>query len=268
MAHLLLLYQKLRLQREENHAQYELLKMTGLKDRIHRQIDRKQKFYNKKMTNLDSMVQRMKSSAKLYFNSVFGMSSNMVNTNPYAYAGGAQNNMGIMQVLAQAFQAGQTNSKVFNTMDEYMAFTNSNYKQGLNADGKTVFVQQNEEADENGRYNVDYDSPEQVEIREKMQEASRLQNQAYQQYTMNQNNCNIACTNYENNISIWLEDQKAQIEAEQDAVLLPLQDAETEYDLEKQSLEVKLENIKERKQSIDKALGEAIRDSAPKFGLG
>jgi hypothetical protein len=47
-----------------------------------------------------------------------------------------------------------------------------------------------------------------------------------------------------------------------------LQDEENDYEMEKTSIETELEYIKERKQALESALTEGVKDSAPKFGLG
>ena len=95
---------------------------------------------------------------------------------------------------------------------------------------------------------------------------------AMQQAQMNQSQAQMMCqqmsSNYQNNVSIWLEAAKAQLEAEQDAALAPLEAEQTDMELEKESTETQLAYAKERLQALEQACSEGIKDSAPKFGLG
>ena len=73
---------------------------------------------------------------------------------------------------------------------------------------------------------------------------------------------------YQTNVSIWQQAMKAELEAEQDEALAPLQEQEEEWDLESQSAEVQLQDARARLDSIKEALKDGIKDSAPTFGLG
>ena len=73
---------------------------------------------------------------------------------------------------------------------------------------------------------------------------------------------------YQNRVSIWLEQAEAQLEAEQDAMLAPLEEQETEWDMEAQACETQLADARARLDGIKQALSEGIKDSAPTFGLG
>jgi hypothetical protein len=75
-------------------------------------------------------------------------------------------------------------------------------------------------------------------------------------------------TQYGNNVSIWLEAQKAQLEAEQDAALDPLSYEETMMELEKTQIEARLERIKQQEQSYSQLVSDEAKNSAPTFGLG
>lgn len=80
--------------------------------------------------------------------------------------------------------------------------------------------------------------------------------------------CQQMSQNYQNNVSIWLEAAKEQLEAEQDAALAPLEMEQTDMELEKESVETQLAYAKERLQSIEQACSEETKNAAPKFGLG
>ena len=89
------------------------------------------------------------------------------------------------------------------------------------------------------------------------------QMQSYRQMQVQQ-----MSSQYQSNVSIWLEAAKSQLEAEQDMALAPLEEQETEMDLDKESCEAQLADAKARLESIKQACSEGIKDSAPTFGLG
>ena len=99
--------------------------------------------------------------------------------------------------------------------------------------------------------------------------AFKMAMQAAQQ---NQSQANMMCQqmsqNYQNNVSIWLEAAKEQLEAEQDAALAHLEAEQTDMELDKESVETQLAYAKERLQSIEQACSEETKNAAPKFGLG
>ena len=73
---------------------------------------------------------------------------------------------------------------------------------------------------------------------------------------------------YNQNASIWLEAEKAALEEAQDAALAPLEEQETEWDMEKEVCETQLADARARLESISEALKDGIKNSAPTFGLG
>ena len=75
-------------------------------------------------------------------------------------------------------------------------------------------------------------------------------------------------SDYESNVSIWLEAEKARLEAEQDEALEPLNYQQTMWELDKNAAEAKLERIKQEREAYAKLRQEDGRDHAPKFGLG
>ena len=90
---------------------------------------------------------------------------------------------------------------------------------------------------------------------------------ANSQVSMMQGQCQAMQANYENQVSIWLDYQKEQLDAQQEWEMDLLAEEQQDYEMEKTCIESELELIKERKQAIEQQLGEAIKDSAPKFGL-
>lgn len=70
------------------------------------------------------------------------------------------------------------------------------------------------------------------------------------------------------NIQARLEMKQAQLEAEQDAVLTPLQYEETMMTLEKEQAQARLERIKANLETYTQLASEEAKNSAPTFGLG
>ena len=89
-----------------------------------------------------------------------------------------------------------------------------------------------------------------------------MQQQEAQRWAGNMN------TQYQQNVSIWLDSRKAELEAEQDAMLEPLSYQETMWELEKEQAELKLKRINAQLETYDQLLAQETEKSAPKFGLG
>ena len=120
--------------------------------------------------------------------------------------------------------------------------------------------------DKDGNYNingksVNIDDAKYTELNQKMMEVQMQEGQRQYMASSMQ-------SYYENAVSVWEEAAKAQLEAEQDAVLAPLQEQETDWELEEETVATQLESVKARLEAIESALSEEIKDSAPKFGLG
>jgi ABC-type molybdate transport system ATPase subunit len=120
----------------------------------------------------------------------------------------------------------------------------------------------NQKYDENNNPLYKDFSYEQVQAFTQAQQMAQMQQQQAQMWTQQ------ASQQYGNNVSIWLEAAKAQLEAEQDAALEPLSYQETMWELEKTQAETKLERIKAELESYNNLCKEEIQNSAPKFGLG
>jgi hypothetical protein len=79
--------------------------------------------------------------------------------------------------------------------------------------------------------------------------------------------CNQMSQQYDNNISIWLENQKAQLEEEQDEALEPLNMEDTMLDLEKEQIDARLTQINAEIESYTQLASQEAKNSAPTFGL-
>lgn len=271
MALLLAMYQKMRLIREKNQATYDLTKYSSKLDRVTKNIERVQKRYTSLFAQLDSQAKQMQSNATVQLQNMAGIGNNCVNINSYSGMNGF-----IYNVMSDIFKNGITGRKdrdgqplddiklgsdLFKRMyTEYMQnggqFAKV-YKEGADGKKTTEF-----ETDENGnpKYQGGY-SHEEVQAFFQAYQAGQMQQ------TQAQNWVNNATQQYGNNVSIWLENAKAQLEAEQDAVLEPLNYQETMWELEKTQAEAKLKRINDQLDSYDQLVSQESEKSAPTFGL-
>lgn len=259
MAFLMLLHEKMRLQRRQNKLTLKQLRMGNKIDRIKRNIEKKQKYYQKLEQNLENQAKRMTNDASIFFRNMFGLGVQN-NFNPYGYMYGGGGNISAAINVAQ-----QWNGKDPYTGQDVTC---------LGENGKAWLVQYMQ-----GRLGPKYENGAPVSgayqdadgnavTEEQYAALKKLGQYCNSQVSMYQAECSDMTTNYSNNVSIWLEAQKEVLNAEQDMVLDALQDEENDYEMEKTSIETELEYIKERKQALESALTEGVKDSAPKFGLG
>ena len=97
-----------------------------------------------------------------------------------------------------------------------------------------------------------------------MQAVQQAKMQQQQQQTM----CQQLCTDYDTNISIWLEAQKAELEAQQDAALDPLNYEQTMLELDKELKDQRLTRINSELERYNELCKQEAQNSAPSFGLG
>lgn len=261
MALLLAMYQKMRLIREKNQATYDLTKYSSKLDRVTKNIERVQKRYTSLFAKLESQAKQMQSTATMQLQNMAGIGTNCVNVNSYSGMNGfIYNIMGNM--LSQGGMPykdsngneqkldGMSQSDIQNMMNEYM----SNGGQ---------FIRKKDPNDDTKYLQNEYEnwSPEQVQAFFQAYRAGQMQQQQAQTWVNN------ATQQYGNNVSIWLEAQKAQLEAEQDAALEPLNYQETMWELEKTQADNKLKRINAQLESYDQLVSQESEKSAPTFGL-
>lgn len=271
MALLLAMYQKMRLIREKNQATYDLTKYSSKLDRVTKNIERVQKRYTSLFAQLESQAKMMQSNATVQFQNIAGIGNNCVNPNNYTgmngFIYGVMSKMFSQNITGRKDQDGnplddiELGSDLFKKMyAEYMQnggqFAKV-YKVG--DDGKkTTEV----ETDDNGnpKYEGGY-SHEQVQAFFQAMQTGQMQQQQAQTWVQNQTQ------QYGNNVSIWLENAKAQLEAEQDAALEPLNYQETMWELEKTQADNKFKRINAQIESYDQLVSQESEKSAPTFGL-
>ena len=246
----------------ENESHFNFLLFVGY---IYN-IEKIQRRYSKLEANLDNQAKRMQNNAQMFFRNAFGCGVNDFNLNPGAYMYGAQNNAGIYKIIQNAIQSGslQLGGDKFSeisSQEELFEILNGKYKP-VSIGGRTVYV------DASSTTTIDENTPIDESIQAKVAQAQQIQAMANMEYQNMQGQCANASSMYNTNVSIWLEAAKEQLEAEQDAALAPLQEQETEWDLEESSMETQLQMARERLKNIEQACSEEIKNSTPKFGLG
>ena len=73
MAFLMLLHEKMRLQRKVNKLTLQELRLSSRKERITKNISRVQKMYSSKMSQLEKQAQIMQSQATVFFQNQMGL---------------------------------------------------------------------------------------------------------------------------------------------------------------------------------------------------
>jgi len=267
MAILLAMFQKMRLVREKNLETYNLTKYSSKLSRVTKNIERIQKMYTSRMSTLESNAKRMQNAASIFFQNQFGLGTGSINTNMYSYLGGGQLTGFMLNSMAGMFNGGDTYQYGKESGDQISKSDFEKFLKIYQAYGQQGVLCQ---VDENGVPTKDADGKAiQLEGAEAakaqaflsmVQNASMMQSQAQMQLsTVNQS--------YQDNISIWLEAAKAELEAQQDEALLPLQEEETMLELDKTASEERLTRIKAELESYTQLVSEEAKDSAPKFGL-
>ena len=213
------------------------------------------------MTQLEKQAQMMQSQASVFFRNQMGLGMENQAFNPWNMSGGGITSFVLNQMgdMLASGQIPKDKDNKFPAMDKvkFQEMLQDYYTSGLgqykDADGNP----QEGKYGSNGQFTQD----EVTAFKMAMQAAQQNQSQANMM-------CQQMSQNYQNNVSIWLEAAKEQLEAEQDAALAPLEMEQTDMELEKESVETQLAYAKERLQSIEQACNEETKNAAPKFGLG
>lgn len=263
MAMLLAMFQKMRLIREKNQLSLEQMQYSSRLSRVEKNIKRTQEYYTSKEALLNSQAEKMKSQATTIFQTMFNLGVNSVN--PYNYSGmnGYIAN-GIMALL------GDNGSGVFignkdgddpileklqdYTPEELIEYYSCNmgFQAYKHEDGTTR-----------------YGNPEGLSLTEHDYKVfMAAKNMATQKQQQDNFNCQQLSQQYTNNVSIWLEAQKAQLDAEQDAALEPLNYEQTMMEFNKEQADLRLKRIEQELQRYNELCSKEAENAAPSFGLG
>ena len=240
MGHLLLFYQEMNLVREKNQLQLEQLQDSSELKRVEKNIQRKTKYYESLFTKLRSQAQTLQNQANMYFQNYLGMGANSVD--PY-------NPMGSNQYTYQAVQNFLQNGYAYNCTDATGKTTSytHNYDMSKFANMWSLYMQSGgrgfspktnngQQVTEKlifpGRAEKEYPAYDGFDAMDVEAFMAAIQQAQMQQGQMRQW-IQTQSSNYQNNISIWLEAQEAQLTAEQDAALEPLNYKQTMLELDK-----------------------------------
>ena len=252
---LLAMFQKMRLIREKNQLVLEQSQFSSKLSRIEKNIERTQKRYTSLFAQIDSQAKMMQSQATVMFQGMFNLGAGSVN--PYNYSGLNQFQLSYMNELNKAgkIQIGVTQDSDGKNIPDYYAGSLD-----LEAMATEYGTNMGFEKNEDGTWkNWDEDA---IKAFNSARQAAATQQQ-YAQYQSQQ-----MSQQYANNVSIWTEAQKAQLEAEQDAALEPLNYEQTMLELEKEQKDMRLKRIEAELQRYNELCSKEAENAAPSFGLG
>ena len=250
MAFLMLLHEKMRLQRKQNKLTLKQLRNGNQLSRMESKIKRREKYYSKLEKQLETQANAMKNSASLYFNNMAGLGTNGVNLGNYNGSSAAA-----LQIL-QGFGN-------VSPLDGKTAFNNT-LAQALMC-GAAQQLKEGKAGEAGAKYTVQ--GVDGTFTQGDIDSARQMINIANSQVSQMQAQVGQYKANYENNVSIWLTAAKEELEAQQEWEMDLLAEQQADYEAEKESIAAELELVKQRKESIEQELGSSIKDAAPKFGL-
>lgn len=254
MAHLLLMYQYLRAKREVNELTAKAFKFSGKKDRIKKNIEKTQKYYTDAKAKIAAQVKRMTSAGSVFFQQQAGLGAGMMSNyiNPYSTMSG--NNAFISNAMIGMLGSDDFNKALNDENSKLGALTNEEL-----ADMYNKYNRGELKKGDDGNYSG-YSEAQMNSFQALLSSAQQYQ---YQMQTW----VNNANANFQQNISIWEEAMNAQLEAEQDAALEPLNYEETMMELEETTTKTKLEEKKQELDNIKQELSQRVKDDAVSFGL-
>ena len=250
MAFLMLLHEKMKLQRKYNKLTLKQLRNGNLLSRMENKIKKREKYYSKLEKQLETQANAMKNNMKMQISNMMGLGMNSVNlNNPYGSSAAA----------LQIFTSWKGKNPLDNGATDIKnpEFVKAVMMGAVGMDGDKYYMYGSDgKLDKTKEYD-----------KTAYENAQRIISCANSQVSMMQGQCQAMQANYENQVSIWLDYQKEQLDAQQEWEMDLLAEEQNDYEMEKTCIESELEMVKERKQAIEQQLGEAIKDSAPKFGL-
>ena len=266
MAFLLLLHEKMRLQRKVNKLTLRQLQLSSRKERITKNISKVQKMYSSKMTQLEKNASLWQHNFNNQIRNSMGLGLANQTFNPLNAGGYGGFTSFVIGQMGQFLQSGIPVNRTKDNPDgttvtldpqRYQAMMEAYYANGLQE-------QKDDAGKGTGKFGpdgCDFTADEVTAFKMAMSQAqnNQMMANAYVQQASSQ---------YQSNISIWLEAAKEQLEQEQDAALLPLEAEETDIEMDNQSCEAQLADAKARLESVKQACSEGIKESAPTFGLG
>lgn len=266
MAFLMLLCQKMKLQREENRLTLEQMRFSSKVDRMEKKVGKRQKYYDKLKKQLERQANCYKNSMNMQISNMFGIGANSVNLmNPYGGNGAAMQILSGLDWSKNPYtneDTGLTEEFKKAYMSGKIATAWKDYAVGDDLGGGIKATQAIAKGALFNTETCESYSQQQAKAFELMQQAANAQ------VTQAQTMATQMKSAYENNVSIWLEAQQEQLEAQEEWEMDLLAEEQADMEADKNMVEAKLKRVQQEKQNIEQALGQAIQDSAPKFGLG
>ena len=251
MAFLMLLHEKMRLQRKQNKLTLKQLRYNHLVERKQKQVSNREKYYSKLEKQIDTQANVYKNMGQNFINNKFGTGLNSwnpntlfstatvgLNQNIYAWILETATKQGVDPELVHLYiNQGQLG---FNQVTDPK---NNNQVTGYQYNGGTIDA---------AKFKIITDIANQSKIISA--QCSQVATQWNNEYT--------------NNISIWAQAQKDALDAQKEWEMDLLAEEQGDLEAEKDSIDAQIQLIDEQKKNIEQRLGQAIQDSAPKFGLG
>ena len=253
----------MRLQRKENQLTLKQLQFSSKVDRMHKKVDKRQKYYDKLKKQLERQANCYKNQMNSYFTQMAGLGMNSVNLmNPYGSNGATQ------QILSRMSA---------DDMNKLLGLTGEDGKFKIDKDLATAIANGSltvAPSDIDGKCKkgdlwdaINQKTLPNVDAQQAGAAYQQLQQYAQMQVAQIQQQVQVTKSNYEQNVSIWLEASMEQLEAKEEWEMDMLSEEQSDMEAEKNSIEVQLQRVQEEKKNVEQALGNAIQDSAPKFGL-
>ncbi len=246
MAFLMLLCEKMKLTRKANQLTLKQLQYSNKVDRMQKKIKKRQDYYAKLEKQIERQATAYKNSANIFFSQQMGLGCNGVNlNNMYGTS------MAAIQALSQWGNKDPMGNDIkpedIEIAQAYMAGQYELDKEtgDLKFKDGTIVVKK----DEIAKY-------------------QQIQQMANSQVMQRQTFASQMKNNYENNVSIWQQAAEEELAMQKECELDMLEEEQSDMEAEKESIELQLKLVEERKKNIEQALGQAVSDSAPKFGLG
>lgn len=242
MAYLLLLHQKMSLKRKVNKLTLAQTSIGTRKERITKRIENVQKSYARKQSKLEAQAKQMTS-----------MTNSIMNNR--------------MMAMSQAYQMVDAN---------YFLMTEGNGNNCYDGDYKKYYdamVEAQKQGtdsqafkDAQKRFNDYINTPDfKTQMQLAQSAAAQYNNQIAVQKQWQQQMMSTFTTNVSDQVSIWLEAQTQALEDEEQMALAPLNEEDTQIDIEQASNEAQLSYAQSRLESIESALQSQTQE-APKFG--
>lgn len=263
------MYQKFRLIRERNQLELQQVGYSTKLARIEKNISNKEKYYSGLFAKLDQQATNFKNQAKIGFQNMFGLGQGSVN--PMNYSGTNGNVLNSMyQMLLNGVPTYDTDAKKFDYETTHN-FTEEQINTAMQLYQQYGYIPQQIDPDTKQPLYADTDKKEPLYEGDFTAADVTVLKAVYQQAQANYQNSqmmmNQASTNYDTNISIWLDAQKAQLQAEQDSVLGALQYEQEIMEIDNAYCEQRLARIKQEIESYDGLIKDRNDKNVPKFGL-